>query len=271
MKVYGIDFTSRPTNRKAITCAQCGLVGETLTFHNVSRFTSFDLFEAWLNTSGPWTAGLDFPFGQSQRFIRNIGWPESWAGYVALVNTLSREEFRKALDDYRAPRETGDKEHQRSGDKATGAISPQKLYGVPVGLMFFEGAKRLLASGVHVPGLVSGDQSRRVVEAYPGVLARRVTRNGYKTDARSKQTAAHAAARQKIVEYLTSDEIHNVYGVKVNFEQPLEDDPSGDLLDSVLCAVQAAWAWKQRDVIEQHLTVAHRVEGWIADPLGLGL
>ena len=62
--------------------------------------------------------------------------------------------------------------NRRATDIAASSISPQKLYGVPVGLMFFEGAPRLMRLGVTIPGLQSGDPERIVVEAYPGVLAR---------------------------------------------------------------------------------------------------
>jgi hypothetical protein len=46
---------------------------------------------------------------------------------------LGRGAFRKALDAYRASRPAGDKEHRRETDVAAGSISPQKLYGTPVG------------------------------------------------------------------------------------------------------------------------------------------
>lgn len=65
-----------------------------------------------------------------------------------------------------------DSEHRRQIDKQARSISPQKLYGVPVGKMFFEGAPRLVDAGVSVPGLLRGDPGRVVVEAYTGVLAR---------------------------------------------------------------------------------------------------
>lgn len=59
-------------------------------------------------------------------------------------------------------RPPGDKEHRRVTDIAAGSISPQKIYGVPVGLMFFEGAPRLIKSGVTIPILQTGDPSRIV-------------------------------------------------------------------------------------------------------------
>ena len=84
---------------------------------------------------------------------------------------MSRQGFRDALDAYRAPRPAGEKEHRRATDIAAGSISPQKLYGTPVGLMFFEGVPRIKAAGVTIPGLQLGDPERIVIEAYPGVLA----------------------------------------------------------------------------------------------------
>ncbi len=271
MKIYGIDFTSRPGRQKAITCAECSLGTGTLIFNGVNHITSFEQFEALLASPGPWVAGMDFPFGQSRRFIQNIGWPQIWADYVRFVSTLSRAQFRQILDDYRAPRAAGDKEHRRQGDQKTGAISPQKLYGVPVGLMFFAGAKRLLKSGVNIQGLVEGDPGRQVVEAYPGVLARKVTRHGYKNDTKSKQTLKHREARNQILDYVQSERCASIYGLKVHLTSRVADDPTGDSLDAVLCALQAGWAWTHRDDIAKRLNADHQLEGWIADPAAFGL
>src|SRR4249920_2461674 len=168
MKVIGIDFTSRPTRSKPLTCMQCTLGGNVLRANNLVQWPDFALFEEALNTPGPWIAGIDFPFGQSRKFIETIGWPDSWAAYVAHAGSLGRRGFRNALDAYRNGRSPGDKEHRRATDKAALSISPQKLYGVPVALMFFEGAPRLVRAGVTIPVLQSGDASRIVVEAYPG-------------------------------------------------------------------------------------------------------
>ena len=48
-----------------------------------------------------------------------------------------------------------------------------KLVNPPVALMFHEGARRLLAAGVHVPALAEGDRTRIALEAYPGLLVRK--------------------------------------------------------------------------------------------------
>ena len=114
---------------------------------------------------GRGSPGIDFPFGQARRFIETIGWPRGWEDYVRHAQSLTRSEFRAELNAYRMTRRSGDKEHRRQTDIAAGSVSPQKLYGVPVGLMFFEGAPRLVASNVTIPMLQYGDPKRIVVEA----------------------------------------------------------------------------------------------------------
>lgn len=74
MKVFGIDLTSKPSRRKPITRAICELKGDVSTFIALETFAPFASFEDFLSTGGPWIAGLDFPFGQAQRFVETIGW-----------------------------------------------------------------------------------------------------------------------------------------------------------------------------------------------------
>ena len=221
--------------------------GDVLRAERLEEWSSYTDFDSALARHGPWMAGIDFPFGQSRRFIETIGWPLSWSGYVATAAGLGREGFRSALTAYRETRPAGDKEHRRATDKAARSISPQKLYGVPVGLMFFEGAPRLLASGVTIPFLQQGDADRTVVEAYPGVLARAlIGRRSYKNDSRSKQTADQREARFAILHRLI-EQAPACYGFAVEAPPDLCEDPGADHLDALLCAVQAAWAWSRRD------------------------
>lgn len=267
MKIHGIDFTSRPTRRKPITCLSCTLEDHHLRAGNLRELRSFTELEAMLQEPGLWIAGLDFPFGQSRTFIENIGWPSTWAGCVRHVARMDRRTFRRTLDEYRAPRQAGDKEHRRRTDIAAGSISPQKLYGTPVGLMFFEGAPRLQSAGVTVPGLQQGDPERIVVEAYPGFLARNlIGRRSYKQDARSKQSEDQHRARRELLNALVSTEARKAYGLRIAAPTELADDPAGDRLDALLCAVQAAWAWTQRNADFGMPETSDRLEGWIADP-----
>ena len=225
MKIYGIDFTSKPTRRKPITCLECVLDGNVLRAGELIEWYRFEEFEAALRRSGSWIAGIDFPFGQSRTFIENIGWPDTWQGYVDHVKTLSRKDFRATLDNYRANRAPGDKEHRRAIDISAGSISPQKLYGTPVGLMFFEGAPRLREAGVTIPGLQAGDPDRIVVEAYPGVLARSIIgRRSYKQDTKKKQTEEQYKARKDLLREIIGGSVLQQYSVRVEAPMSLADD-----------------------------------------------
>jgi len=266
MKILGIDFTSAPSRRKPITCITCTLEDDVLRMQSFAGWSDFKGFEAALAAPGPWIAGIDFPFGQSRRFIENIGWPTSWAAYVQHAGQLGREGFREALNRYKEHRPAGDRQHKRETDKATGGASPQTLYFTPVGLMFFEGAPRLLASGATITHLQEGDPQRIVVEAYPGVLARRLIGiRSYKNDTRAKQTADQLAARHDILRNLRQ-KAPPVCGFRIEAPDSLCDDPSADKLDALLCAVQAAWAWRQRENRFGAPEGIDRLEGWIANP-----
>jgi len=107
--------------------------------------------------------------------------------------------------------------------------------------MFHEGAPRLAEAGVHVPALMAGDRRRIALEAYPGLRARSIVgRESYKSDTPRKQTKARRAVRQRIVDALP---VVAAPGLK----RQLVEDGSGDALDAVLCAVQAAGAARRRN------------------------
>lgn len=267
MRVLGIDFTSRPSRRKPITCAACRLEDTHLIMEELAAWQDFASFEQALERPGPWIAGADFPFSLARRFIETIDWPGTWQGCIEHIGQMARNEFRTTLDDYRSGRPAGDKEHRRATDVAAGAISPQKVYGTPVGLMLFEGAPRLLAAGVTLPGLRPGDPKRIVVEAYPGILARAlIGRRGYKQDTRARQTAAQHEARLELLSTIRAGALLHSHGITVEAPDWLADDPGADHLDALLCAIQAAWSWTQRDRGFGAPANMDPIEGWIADP-----
>jgi len=267
MKIFGIDFTSRPGKSKPLTCLECEFDGSTLRAGSLVEWLAFDQFEDFLGSDGEWIAGIDFPFGLPRKFIENIGWPNSWEAYVEYVGSLERSQFREILDAYKEHRPDGDKEHLRITDAAAGSISPQKQYGVPVGLMFFEGAPRLLRSGVSVPGLHKGSPTRTVVEAYPGVLAKRlIPGRVYKQDDPKKQTPEQLDARVALFDKIISGVCMAEYGFALEADPGICTDPSGDRLDALLCAIQAAWAWSKREDTFGVSSKLDPLEGWIADP-----
>ena len=270
MKIYGLDFTSAPSKRKPITCACCvigGLEQRVLRLESLQTFLTFADFEAFLAREGPWLAGIDAPFGQPRKLIENLGLPQDWADYVTAFAELGKPGFADLIKTYKAKRASGDKEHLRVCDELAGAISPMKLSFVPVGKMFYELAPRLMASGVHVPPVHEGDKSRVVREAYPGLLVRSfLGKLSYKNDTSAKQTLLQKEARVRIIELLEKPEFYQTYGVQVSLSTDqktiLIQDPKADMLDALLCAVQAAWA-SQEDYSMPEIA---GFEGWIADP-----
>jgi hypothetical protein len=137
--------------------------------------------------------------------------------------------------------------------------------------MFFEGAPRVLKSGARIHPFCDSAETRIVVEAYPKLVAQACFKgHGYKADDKKKQTEEHRNARGGILTGLQSARIKERYGFAVNLNSGLAEraleDPTGDVLDAILCAVQAAWAWRMR---KQNFGVPRDcdpLEGWITDP-----
>lgn len=265
MLLLGIDFTSAPRPKKPITAARGRLRGTVFTLEAIELLPDWASFEALLRRPGPWLGGFDFPFGMPLELVEDLGWPLEWPQLVEHCARLSRLEFRAVLDCYRASRPAGRKYAHRATDLPAGSSSPMKLVNPPVALMFHEGAPRLLAAGVSIPGLCAGDPRRIALEAYPGLLARRLTASSYKDDTPSKQTPARRDARTAIVDALLAGRIP--LGLRLRCTQTLArrlaDDASGDSLDATLCALQAAWGWRRRDMNYGLPRGTDALEGWI--------
>ena len=276
MRIFGLDFTSAPSKRKPITCASCTRDGTQLIVEDTFPIASFNVFEQWLRQPGPWLAALDFPFGQPRQLLTRLGWPLSWEGYVQLVGSMDKAVFEKRLQDYQDSRPVGDKQHMRVTDKIAGSRSPMMLHRVPVGKMFFQGAPRLLASDVSVLPCHPRSTDRIVMEGYPALVARCWSgKQSYKSDERAKQTAEQRNVRRHIVDGIRSPALLDMYGIRLRLTdeqaQRLVEEPMGDELDAVLCAIQAVWAYTQRDKNYGIPATCDDVEGWIVDPLQLSL
>ena len=243
--ILGVDFTSAPGPRKALTVAHAELADARLTITDIDHVTSFTDFEALLQTPGPWVGGFDFPFGLPRELVITLGWPHAWPQMVKHVQALGKDAFKAALNAVRESRPMGSRYIARRGDAAAGSSSPMKLVNPPVGLMFFEGAPRLLAAGVCVHPCAPSQDSRIALEAYPGYLARQITRASYKKDGKEGARADRREARTAIIEALTAGHasVAPLELVVPNLLKSLcVEDGSGDVLDAVLCAVQAAIA-----------------------------
>ncbi len=277
--VIGVDFTSAPSRHKPITVAvgkfSREAFGGRYTLDEVLPLSSFDAFEAFLAGSGGWIGGFDLPFGQPRTLIEHEGWPDDWPSFVRFFCGERRERLRETFRRYCGARPAGDKFAWRKADKPAGSSPAMRWTNPPVAWMMQAGIGRMLDAGLAFPahhypsqaeafaGPLSG--SRRIaLEAYPGFTARMVTRASYKSDAAANQTAARGQARGQIVEALVAGKagLHVALTMSGAWRRRLLDDGSGDLVDAVIAAMQAAHAavlprYGLPDDIDP-------LEGWIA-------
>ena len=269
MLILGLDFTSAPTRAKPITCAEAYLEGETLHVEAVHRLVTFAQFEQTLVQYPAYVGGFDFPFSQPRRLVEALGWSTDWTELIELIAAMGKEAFEAEIRRYSDPRPGGDKLHRRAVDVRANAISPMKLDFVPVGKMFFQGAPRLLAAGLNVYPCHPTDNPRVALEVYPALINRRFNqRTSYKQDTAAKQTDQHTAARSSLLDVLMSPLLRDTYAVKLKLTAAVQRaavaDKTGDTLDAVLCAIQAAWASCTPNYgIPPDVDA---LEGWISDP-----
>lgn len=270
MKIYGVDFTSSPSKTKPIVCAECELTQDTLRLLCFRYLTTFEDFESLLETPVPWCCGIDAPFSQPRKLIEDLELPLEWQSYVQTFAAMGRDGFVDCLNSYRAKQPVGQKEHLREVDKHAKAISPMKLYGVPVGKMFFELAPRLARTSLNIPVLRPTSDGRTVLEVYPSLVARAlIGKQSYKSDTKEQQTKEREEARATLIKRLEAQTLLVEYGVRVKLEPKqkklLIDDAKGDTLDALLAAIQTAWAFNQKDF--GFPDVVDGLEGWMASPL----
>jgi hypothetical protein len=279
MQIFGVDFTSRPragARGKAIRIAQARLGDAGLALRQIDACTDFSAFEGWLATPGPWVGGFDFPFGLPRAFVDAHCPGSDWAAMVRWAQALGREGFcAVTFAAFSAARGVPLAKH-RAVDLACRSHSPLKTMdpvrriaiNPPVGLMFFEGAPRLLAAGLHLPGLHASGDARVGLEVYPGALAIALGERYYKND-----TPANGSARQQARARLVAATRAGVTLASGMSLPPLRwpralakaavDDTSGDTLDAALCALAAATAVRAGPP-RYGLPPFDPVEGWIA-------
>jgi hypothetical protein len=177
---------------------------------------------------------------------------------------MPRDAIRDRFRAFCAARPVGGKFAHRATDRPAGSSPSMKWVNPPVAWMFKEGAPRLLAAGVHLPGLHAGDPTRIALEAYPGMLARSVTRQSYKSDDRRAQDSARGEARALILAALREGRHRLALPVRLSAAalRRLESDPRADWLDALLCAVQAGRAALRAPQFGLPAAV-DPLEGWI--------
>jgi hypothetical protein len=270
--VVGVDFTSAPRPRKPITVALGTLHlqarGAVYRLDRVRSIESLAGFEAFLREPGAWLGGFDLPFGQPRTLIEHEGWPTDWRRFVRFYCARPREEIRDVFRRWCAGRPAGDKFAWRVADKPAGSSPAMRWTNPPVAWMMHAGIGRMIAAGLAFPahgvagrGAAAG---RVALEAYPAFTARQACRRSYKSDTAAAQTPDRRANRRTIVTALEAGTAGLVPRLEASttWKRRLVADGAGDLLDAVICALQAAHASLQPGY-GLPPAVDH-LEGWIA-------
>ena len=255
MNVIGCDFSSSPSKRKPIVFAIGLALNGRVTLSKLEQIESLDGFSAWLEQNSGWVGAFDLPFGLPRELVEQLGWPSTWAACIEHYARLSREEIRSTFKAFCDGRPVGGKFAHRATDIPAGSSPSMKWVNPPVAYMLHAGTPRLLAAGVHLPGLsmekgedASETPQRIALEGYPGLLAREVLHHrSYKSDDKAKQTPERLIARKDLVTALELGQTRLQLRLKLSHAQrdALIDDAGGDKLDAVLCMLQAAWGLQQ--------------------------
>ena len=246
--LVGCDFSCSPSRRKPIVMATGTACKDRVSLSSLQKLDSLDNFEQWLRLDREWVGAFDFPFGLPRELVLHLGWPTQWFELVNHYASLTRVDIRNTFAAFCNARPAGQKFAHRGTDKPSGSSPSMKWVNPPVAFMLHAGVPRLLAAGVHLPGLHLGDSRRVALEGYPGMLAREVlSKRSYKSDDKAKQTPERLIARKDLITALEHGHTRLGLRLKVSHAQrdALVDDASGDSLDAVLCLMQAAWAFQK--------------------------
>jgi hypothetical protein len=301
MKVFGIDFTSSPSAKvsrsqksKWMYLATCELHANRLIVKNLERLNGdltgdYTPLVTLLNSAGPWVAGIDAPFGIPIECIEYFNWlvaddtEQTWEKYVSRVrNNKTRKDFKNKIESWRHPtnlNSSGEKAMVRKFrliDKLINSNSPMNCIRPAIGSMFFEACEILRATPASIPPVrLVQEEKRHIIEAYPRLVVNRllVESKAY------KESNDLEAVRHQIVTRLSDasedSAIQRWYGISVTMDKKIANecitDWDGDKIDSILCAVQAAWAARQDffGIPRFNSSVLNGVialEGWIPDP-----
>ena len=270
--VHGVDFSSAPRRAKPILVASgfLNLADQHVRVARLQALPDLAGFESWLDQTGPAAVGFDLPFGLPREFVLAQNWSLDWAACMRQFASYSREQLRGQFKAFCDSRPAGKKFAHRQTDYSAGSSPSMKWVNPPVAWMMHAGVPRIVAAGFTVPGMISQDPSRLALEAYPGMLARSVTRASYKSDSKARQTDARRAQRLAIVTALQAGDTRP--GLVTRLDEDLVDalvsDGSGDRLDAVLCLVQVAWGLLRPELDLGLPAGFDPLEGWIT---GAGL
>jgi hypothetical protein len=269
-RVIGVDFTSAPSRRKPLTVAvgrwRAATPRPTYELDEIRELMSLDEFDGLLAAPGRWVGGFDLPFSQPRPLIEHECWPTEWAELVRFYCDQPRDTLRDVFRRWCDARPVGHKFAWRKTDKPAGSSPAMRWANPPVAWMMHAGIGRMLAAGLTFPAHRHAPRGspRIALEAYPGFTARMVCRQSYKSDTAAKQTPDRRANRRTILAALENGTAGLDISLTISptWRRLLVADGRGDLLDAVICGLQAAHAAAlPRYGLPRSLDP---LEGWIA-------
>lgn len=220
-----------------------GLDGKAVELTRIETLSDWPAFEALLAHPGPWLGAFDFP-GLGRSAKRSSTWAGHRTGpnWCATVKRWARALFAAHWTPIARPGPSASATHTavptcRRARIARAHQEPTRGNDVP------QGAPRLLSAGVSLPGMHAADPQRLAVEAYPGLIARSITPDSYKSDDKRKQTSARQDARRCIIDAVCTGHTPQGFSLRLDdfHRARLIDDASGDCLRCrALALLQAA-------------------------------
>jgi hypothetical protein len=246
--VLGCDFSSSPTARKPIAMALGQLEQGRVRLLECLNFANLRDWGDWLAQDRHWVGGFDLPFGLPRELVESLQWPTDWSTCMDHYSALSRVEIRAQFKAFCDARPVGQKMAHRATDGPAGSSPSMKWVNPPVAYMMHAGVPFLRRAGVHMPGLQTGDTRRVALEAYPGLLARElIGKRSYKSDDPAQQSPERWVARSDVLQKLELGQTR--LGLRLALGNAAREkalnDGKADVLDAMLCMVQAAWGLQQ--------------------------
>lgn len=282
MRIFGVDFSSaQPGSGKKIYVAECTLSEEYLRldrFH-IDSSGRYDVLNSIVKSQTEAAFGFDFPFGQAARFLDDMGWDLDWDKYSRNCFNIELPKFREAVQNSKDSRPEGEKERrrlveERAKNKGIKQISEaSKLVNPPLAMMFFRGVPCLEPFDAVLPvSYRKKDPKLLAFEAYPRAVVKNVGIQGSYTGGKGDiQRTERRRNRAEIMNRIQNQDCMIKYGFVCDLRNvdcnEMIDEAHADCLDSVLCAIQAGWAYqKELHIIWPQLPEEGEIEGWIADP-----
>lgn len=246
-RLLGVGFHDRPSPRRPIWLAHGLARGGALDLAGFEPAGNLAQFAQLLAAPGPWLGVFDFPLGLARELVEERAWPLSWEQLVAFVERLGRAALEENLREFCDARPRRRRFALRATERVAGAGPAMGRLGTRHALRFQAGAPRLLAAGVTIPGVWSGDGQRVALEGNPALAAAAVTRGAWRSGVRSGRADVRELERERLVDALERGQL--AAGVRLRItaadRAAVIADDRGSRLAALLCLAQAQWARHQ--------------------------